>query len=261
MTHTALITGGSSGIGFELAKCFAWDGYRLFLVALEADELARAQSELHQISGQEVFILQKDLSVLGAAEEVYDFTRSNGLTIDVLVNNAGFGSHGYFSETSLEHEQKMLLLNNVALMTLTKLFLHEMQTRNRGHILNISSTAGLQPSPAFAAYGASKQFVHNFSMALNYELKVQKSGIKVTVICPPATRTPFGKRANMENHPVFSNILTMNPDQVALATYHAMQAGRARLILPSWSAWIQTGLYRLLPLRAIMGLVHQGLKK
>lgn len=258
---TALITGGSSGIGLELAKRFAQDNYRLILVALEEDELEAAKNLLSPLSNQPILIYQKDLSQADAAQEVYRFVTERGIFLDVLVNNAGVGSYGYFSQTSLEHEQNMLMLNNFAVMSLTKLFLHDMQARDDGHILNISSIAGLQPTPTFATYGASKQFVHNLSMALNHELRLQDSRIKVTVVCPPATRTNFGKRANMHNHRVFQDIMTMNADQVAAAAYRGMQAGRARVILPSWSAWIQTGLYRLLSLRMIMRLVYWGMRE
>lgn len=261
MTKTVLITGGSSGIGFELSKRFAQDGYRLLLIALEQDELEHAKASLEEAYGVEVLILQKDLSRLEAAQEIYSFAFEKNLPIDVLVNNAGFGSYGFLNETGLEHEQRMLMVNNMAVLSLTKLFLHEMTARNAGKILNIASIAGLQPTPSFAAYGATKQFVHNLSMALNHELRLQHSNITVTVVCPPATRTNFGRRANMANHRVFDDILTMEAEEVAAAAYRAMQNGRARLILPRWSAWVQTGLYRILPLRAIMRMVYWGMRE
>lgn len=189
MIRTALITGSSSGIGLELAKIHASRGENLVLVARSADKLAELKSELVRSYGTEVFIIARDLSEYGAAEDVYQETADHNIRIDYLINNAGFGDFGLFAESNWEKQEKMISLNVTALTHLTRLFLPGMIKRGAGRILNVASTAAFQPGPTMSVYFASKAYVLSFSEALNNELK--NSGITVTVLCPGSTDTPF----------------------------------------------------------------------
>ncbi len=256
--QTVLITGGSSGIGWELAKLFAADGYQIVIVSLRKEELEYAKEELSRQFGVLVAILQKDLSMPDSARQVYEFVCQQNLHVDILVNNAGFGSFGAFQETSLDHEYKMLLLNCGATMALTKFFYPRMVEKGQGKILNIASTVGLQPTPNMAAYSGSKAFIKYFSLALSDEAK--KNGVTVTTVYPYATRTNFDQAANMTGHRLFENPFTQEPDTVAKAAYKAMLKGKLQVFLPRGS-WLVFGfLYRFLTQRGKMRLVKWGMR-
>ncbi|MGL5075792.1 MAG: SDR family NAD(P)-dependent oxidoreductase, partial [Waterburya sp.] len=166
MNTTALITGASSGIGYELAKLFAGDRCNLVLVARSESKLKEIASELTEKFGISVKVIAKDLAVPTSPEEIRQELQTAGITIDVLVNNAGYATYGLFAETELESELKMMQLNMVNLTHLTKLLLPGMLERRAGKILNIASTAAFQPGPLMAVYYASKAYVLSFSEAL-----------------------------------------------------------------------------------------------
>jgi short-subunit dehydrogenase len=188
--ETVLITGASSGIGLELARCFAADGSRLVLVARNKDALDALAEELRQKNKIEVIILPADLSLPEAPRQIFDTLAARKVAVDVLVNNAGFGLHGKFLEMPLARQLEIIKVNVNALVELTGLFLPEMRQRRAGGILNVGSVAGFVPGPNLAIYYASKAFVQSFSEALASEL--ESTGVSVTVLCPGPTETNFG---------------------------------------------------------------------
>src|SRR5277367_149242 len=191
---TALITGASFGIGLELARIFAREGYSLVLVARTADRLRQLASELEKNHGTRSLILAVDLTDPGASAYVLDQTTRADLQVDVLVNNAGFGQYGLFAENDLEECLRQIQLNITTLTHLTRLYLPAMIERKTGGILNVASTAAFQPGPLMAVYFATKAYVLHFSEALANEL--HGKGVTVSCLCPGPTATEFQERAN-----------------------------------------------------------------
>ncbi|HEV2327651.1 MAG TPA: SDR family oxidoreductase, partial [Verrucomicrobiae bacterium] len=188
--ETVLITGGSSGIGLELAKCFAADGCRLVLVARNAPALEQVSSTLKDQFKVETIVLPADLSRGDAPKQIFDNLANRGISVDVLINNAGFGLHGDFVELPLQRQLEIIKVNVMALTELTGLFLPEMVRKRSGGILNVGSVAGFVPGPNLAVYYATKAFVQSFSEALAEELT--GIGVSVTVLCPGPTESNFG---------------------------------------------------------------------
>src|ERR1700722_714174 len=176
--ETVLITGASSGIGLELAKCFAADGSKLILVARNQDALEKLAEELRQKNKIETVVLMADLSQPLASRQIFDKLTALKISVDVLVNNAGFGLHGEFLELPLDRQLEIIKVNVAALTELTGLFLPGMVQRRNGGILNVGSVAGFVPGPRLAVYYASKAFVQSFSEALAEELN--GTGVSVT---------------------------------------------------------------------------------
>ena len=193
--ETVLITGASTGIGYELAKLFAKAGDRLILVARSTDKLNRLAEEVKREHNATVKVITKDLSNPHAPWEIYSELQNEGITVDILVNNAGFGVWGFFKDTELARELEMLQLNIVSLTHLTKLFLKGMLERKRGKIMNVASTAAFQPGPLMAVYYASKAYVLSFSEAISNELK--GTGVTVSCLCPGHTETEFQSTAKI----------------------------------------------------------------
>lgn len=226
---TVLITGASSGIGLELARLFAHDGYDLVLVARSLDKLDRLGAELAQRHGIRSHSVGADLAAPDAPGAIVETLRQTAVRVDVLVNNAGYGIYGPFATTDLRSELDLLQVNIVALTHLTKLLVPEMLARGAGRILNVASTAGFQPSPFLAVYAASKAYVLSFSEALGEELA--GTGVTVTTLCPGPTVTGFQARAGMEGVRLFRGPLLMDAAPVARAGYEGLMRGR-RLVVP-----------------------------
>lgn len=186
---TVLITGASSGIGMELAKIFASKGNDLVLIARSFHKLENLKNEIGQRDKVAVTIIEKDLSGINAAAEVFNETQSKNISVDYLVNNAGLGEYGLFAETDWQKELQMIEVNILALTHLTKLFLPQMLKNNSGKILNVASTAAFQPGPQMAVYYASKAYVLHFSEAVNYELR--NTNITITALCPVERKAVF----------------------------------------------------------------------
>ena len=200
----ALVTGASGGMGLEFARLLAKDNYNLLLIARSENKLKSIASELEIQYAIKVLIQAKDLSHPSAADEIFEFTRQNNLIVDVLINNAGFGNFGFFTETAIQKEIEMIDLNIKALTMMTKLFVKEMVARGKGKILNIASTAAFQPGPLMAVYYASKAYVLSFSEALSNEL--QGTGVTVTTLCPGPTQTGFEKAASLQESGLFKTM-------------------------------------------------------
>ena len=225
-TETVLITGASSGIGLELARLFAADKSNLVLVARSQDKLETLAQELRR-DGVQVLVLPKDLTDPAAPQEIFDHLTSQGIAVDVVVNNAGFGAIGSVADLPVERQLDMIQVNVTALTHLTRLFLPGMIERGRGGILNVGSTAGFQPGPNMAVYYATKAFVLSFTEALAEELV--GSGIKVTCLAPGATATGFGADSGMES-PSCSGSGTMDAKTVAQVGYRGFRRGKVIVI-------------------------------
>ncbi|WP_378734507.1 SDR family NAD(P)-dependent oxidoreductase [Nocardia brasiliensis] len=186
---TALVTGASSGIGAEFAAALAARGDDLVLVARSLSRLEDLAAQLRQRHGIRVEVIGQDLTMPDAATQVVNELAARQLSVDLLINNAGFGSAGRFEDLDADREQAQLMINVVALAGLTRRLLPDMLERGGGEIINVASTAGLQPAPYFATYASGKAFVLNFSLALWSEYHGR--GIKVLAVCPGPTETPF----------------------------------------------------------------------
>lgn len=222
----ALITGATSGIGYELAKLFAKDKYNLVIVARDEAELARTADEL-QGEGIQVRTIAKDLFERTSAKEIYDEVKSNGIHVDVLVNDAGQGYYGKFEETELDKEIDIIELNIISSISLTKLFLKDMLARKEGKILNVGSIAGEAPGPYQSVYHGTKAFINSWSAAIRNELK--DSNITVTVLLPGATDTDFFNKADMQDSKILDSKLS-NPEDVAKDGYEALMSGDDKVI-------------------------------
>jgi len=227
---TALITGASSGIGLELAHLFAFDGYRLVLVARNRTALRSLADELHSRYSAEVWISPKDLAHPSSPAELYQELQESSVVLDVLVNNAGFGARGSFAEVDWEQEAQMLQVNVVALTHLTKLFLPQIRARE-GKLLNVASTAAFLPGPYMSVYYASKAFVLSFTEAVAEEL--EGTGATVTCLCPGPVKTNFQKRANIAETGLLNGPLLVDVREVARAAYDGMKQGK-RIVIPGW---------------------------
>ncbi|MCC3153086.1 SDR family NAD(P)-dependent oxidoreductase [Hymenobacter sp. BT770] len=232
--QTALITGASSGIGFELARCFARDDFRVVLVARHLDELKEAARLLHQeFEGVDIVLLPFDLSLPDSPTKLYAETTARGLQIDALVNDAGFGETGYFSDTDMATELSMIQVNVAALVHLTKLYLRDMLARNAGRILQLGAISSFTPSPCQAVYAATKAFVLSFTEAVQHELKQQKTAVTMTLLCPPNTDTNFFHVAHADNTRAARH--TVSARAVAEEGYDVLMEGGARS-LPTMAA-------------------------
>jgi short-subunit dehydrogenase len=220
--RTVLVTGATSGIGLELAKLFARDGFEMVIVARHQPDLLTTADELRELGAKEVTTIAKDLSRAGAAAEVYEETSKKNFRVEVLVNDAGVGEFGPFAETDLEKELNIIQLNIASLVQLTKLFLRDMLELGGGRILQLSSVAAYQPTPKLAVYAATKAFVHSFSDSLGEELK--DTGVTVTALIPNATDTDFFRKAGME-HTRAAQEGPEDPAAVAKVGYEALMKG------------------------------------
>ena len=227
MKQTALITGASGGIGLALAEVFASNQYSLILVARSEDKLQDLSQELSSKYGVQATVFSHDLTDKDAPQRLFDQAQQNNLSVDVLVNNAGYGDYGEFASSDWEKLQGMILLNVLATTHLTRLFLPAMVSRGAGKILNVSSTAAFQPGPMMAVYFATKAYVLSFSEAIAAE--TENAGITVSTLCPGPTQSGFIGRANMDkaalaNSATESKLPTAA--EVAEFGYDALQKGQ-----------------------------------
>ncbi len=244
MKKTALITGASSGIGYELAKLFARDGCDLVLVARSESKLVLLANELksqHRIS---VKVLPKDLSLPGAPEEILAQLKNESIEVETLVNNAGVGTYGPFAEQQTAALLKMIQLNLVSLTHLTRLLLPAMVEKRKGRILNVASTAAFQPGPLMAVYYATKAYVLFFSEAIRNELR--GTGVTVTALCPGPTRTGFQSAAGLGDSMLSRIGFRQEPGPVAEAGIRGLMRGQG-IVVPGLSNKILYFLVRLVP--------------
>jgi short-subunit dehydrogenase len=227
----ALVTGASSGIGLELARCFARDGHRLLLVAEEEAPLQEAAEMLRQAGSPWVETVAVDLARPDGPDEVRAAAENIGALPDFLVNNAGIGVHGDFArETPWADELRLIQLNVIAMVRLTKLFAGDMVARGSGRILTTSSVAAIAPSPLQSVYSASKAFDYAFAEGIANELA--HTGVTVTALLPDATETDFFARAGMEDTKL-GQASKADPADIAKAGYDAMMKGKDHVIARS----------------------------
>ena len=253
MSKTALITGASGGIGYELALLLARDGFDCILVARSRDKLDELAARLESEFRVKTLVVARDLSKPTAVDEIYEEVSAASMSIDLLVNNAGFPVYGRFVDTDWQTELDMLQVNVVALTALTKLFVRGMVERRNGRILNLASTAAFVPGPLMAVYYASKAYVLSFSQALANEL--QGTGVTVTALAPGPTRTGFQKRGVMEDSRLVRGQIA-DAKSVAAAGYHGMMRGKT-IVIPGFSNKLIPWVARVSPRGAVTRVVRR----
>lgn len=239
----ALITGASSGIGREIAYLLAKENYDLILVARREDLLRDIQIDL-SLLGVDVLIKVLDLGVLDNSYILFDSIKD--LDVKLLVNNAGFGNIGLFSKTDINTDLNIIDLNIKSLHLLTKLYIKQFQS---GLIVNISSMAGLLPTPLHATYSASKSYVYYLSRAINYELKREKRDMKLLTVIPGPVKTEFNSVANAKNS------RGMNANRCAISIINGIKRKRA-LIIPGFKMKLLFLIIRFIPTRWLMSMAY-----
>lgn len=224
----ALITGATSGFGYELAKLFAKDSYNLVLVARSTSRLQEITNELKEQYAIEATPIAADLFQPTAAKEIYDKVTSLGIVVNILVNDAGQGEWGEFTKIDLQRSLDIIQLNIASVVALTKYFLTDMVTRGEGKILQLGSEAGKAPMPLLSVYAATKAFIISFSVALSNEVK--DSGVTVTVLLPGAADTDFFHKAHAEDTVTYREETLQTPEEVAKDGYEALMSGESKVI-------------------------------
>ncbi|NOX36683.1 MAG: SDR family oxidoreductase [Calditrichaeota bacterium] len=247
-THNpvALVTGATTGIGYELSKLLAADGYSLILVARNSNLLQQRQKELEADYGISVQPIALDLARPDAVKVLTDRLKDRLSDIEILINNAGFGKLGAFWETDPETVVDMIQVNVTALVALTRAILPYMLQQGKGSILNVASTAAFSPGPYMAVYYASKAFVVSFSEALADELR--GTGVTVTTLCPGPTRTEFQIRAGQDPQKPFPILPMMSAGAVARVAYRSLKRGQ-RMVIPGLMNRLSVLSSRLMPRR------------
>ena len=227
MKEVAIITGASGGIGYEIALLFAKRKIDVLIVARNKQKLNDIKLEIEQQFKINVYCVATDLSISDGLVDIDNCVKSNNLSVTYLVNNAGFGDYGFFTERSMEKYSEMLGLNVFSLTELTYYYAKQMIKNGKGKILNVASTAGIQPDPYFAVYGASKAYVISLTEAIHKEF--EKSGVTATVLSPGATKTEFMERADMNNAKLYDSGV-MSAKEVAEVGFKGMMKGKLHVI-------------------------------
>ncbi len=244
--QTALITGASSGIGAAFARELAAREYNLVLVARSEAKLQQLVTELEPSHGVQIQVIVQDLTQPDAAGQIYAAIAELGLTLDLLVNNAGCGDYGEFAQRSFQQQSDIVKLNVLAVVEMTHLFLPQMQQRQSGGIINVGSLAGFQPIPYLAVYSASKAFILRFSEALWAENKSR--GVQIMALCPGPTQTNFFAAANMEhNAKLMAAQSYEDPREVVRLGLKALAEGRSHLVTGGWQNHLLVNASRLAP--------------
>ena len=253
----ALITGASSGLGVDFAHELAAQGYHLVLIARRAERMAALAREISTSHPVRCNVMARDLSQPGMAASIKQELGNEGIAIDVLINNAGFGIYGEFVEESFQKMSEMLQLNITALSELTHLFAADMVKRKRGHIMLVASVVAYQASPNYAAYAATKAYVLSLGEALHEELKPH--GVTVTVLSPGATATEFFDVSGQGSSPL-KRAFMMPSRPVVQAGLEAMQQGKASVV-SGWKNKLMTFSTRLVPRSWQRRIAHHVLRK
>jgi short-subunit dehydrogenase len=252
--NTSLITGASSGIGAAFARKLAARGRNVLLVARSEDKLITLCNELGRVSGIRAQYFALDLLQPEAPAQLFEETQKRELVIDMLVNNAGFGSMGDFLNLDLERELEMIDLNVKSLVALTHWFLRPMRQRKQGTIINVASTAGFQPVPYMSTYAATKAFVLSFSEALWEENR--EHGVHVMALCPGVTDTNFFAASKMDRPPMRT---IETPEEVVETALRGMGRGKASVI-SGWTNWFAIGAERLVPRSVVTKIAGKALR-
>ncbi|MBE9117524.1 SDR family oxidoreductase [Lusitaniella coriacea LEGE 07157] len=253
MQETVLITGASSGIGRELAKVFGKKQYNLVLVSRNEAKLNSLKTELETQENIQVIVIAKDLSKSNTATEIFEKLTKKNIIIDILINNAGFGEYGLFTDTNWQKEEQMIWVNILALTHLTKLFLPGMIARKTGKILNLASTAAFQPGPLMAVYYATKAYVLSFSCAIANEL--ENTGVTVTVLCPGPTASEFQAISGMGQSKIIQGKKLPTSADVAQFGYDVLQHGRT-VAIHGFTNKLLTFFAQLMPRKPVTQFVR-----
>lgn len=252
--NATLITGSSSGIGAAFARKLATLGRNVLLVARSEDKLINLCNELGRLSGVRAQYLVLDLGEPDAGARLFEETKKRQLDIDMLINNAGFGSMGHFVRLDLANELKMVDLNVRTLVELTHRFLVPMRERGQGTIINVASTAGFQPVPFMANYAATKAFVLSFSEALWEENR--SHGIHVMALCPGVTETNFFEASRMDRPPMRT---VQTAEQVVDAALRGL-ARRKSSVITGWTNFLMVETERIVPRSMVIKLTGKALR-
>lgn len=245
----ALVTGASSGIGRDMARYLSHKGYDIILVARDRKGLEKVASELIT----KVTIIDMDLQIIDNCKKLYETVKNED--IDILINNAGFGTFGRFIDTDLTKELDMVDLNVKALHTLTKLFLKDMKKKNRGYILNVASSAAFEPGPLMATYYATKAYVLRLTTAIYEELRRDNSKVVISVLCPGPVTTNFNKVANVE-----FELKSLPSDFVAEYALNKMFKQKL-IIIPGFYMRVVYFFTRLMPTKLILRFAYNIQRK
>jgi uncharacterized protein len=251
---TALITGASSGIGLEFARSIAADKNNVVLVARNEAKLQELATELRTTFNITVKVIAADLSKMDEVQKVYDICKVENITIDYLVNNAGFGDFGFFVESDWSKLEQMIDLNIKSLTKMCRLFIPDMVSKKAGKILNVASTASFQPGPTMAVYYATKSYVLFFSEAIYNEL--QGTGVSVTCLCPGATESGFQKAAALEESKLVKGKKLPTSKEVAAFGYKAMLQNKMTVIHGLMNTLMATSV-RFTPRKLVLWMVRQ----
>ncbi|WP_298155930.1 SDR family oxidoreductase [Flavobacterium sp.] len=243
MKETVLITGATSGIGREMARMLAAQQFNLILVARNGEKLAVQKKEFENSFGIQVTVYALDLSVQDNAYLLFEKVRDADIAVDMLVNNAGIGNYGAFTETSLKQELMMIDLNISAVVILTKLFGREMAKRRSGKIMNVASLLSFLPFPYYSVYSATKSFVLAFTETVAAEM--EKSGVTVTALCPGPVDTPFQTKEMLETNAYKAN-KPVSAAYVAKKGVALLLDGKGKKI-PGFNNWFISNLPRITP--------------
>lgn len=246
----ALVTGASAGIGVALARELARHGAKLILTARRKERLESLAAELTK-TGTEVRIVAADLNDPAAPQQIYEATEGAGLTVDILINNAGLGQYGAFHASPIEQELSEIRVNCEAMVHLTRLFVSRMVERRRGWVMILASTASFQPVPYLNTYAATKAFDRFFSLGLAAE--VARFGVKVTALCPGPTESEFFEVARSES---FMPGKRQTAEEVSRLALIALAKGK-RTIIPYFAGRFTAGLVRLLPVNFVANRIEQ----
>ncbi|MCC5646958.1 SDR family oxidoreductase [Nostoc sp. CHAB 5824] len=255
---TALITGASSGIGKAFAQELAARKTNLVLVARSEEKLSQLAKQLQEQHKIQVDVIVKDLTEPNAASAVFDATKVKGLTIDLLINNAGFGYYGDFAEADGEKQVKIVQLNILALVDLTHKFLPLMRQRRSGSIINVSSITAFQPIPYLSVYAASKAFILSFSEALWAENS--QYGVRILVTCPGPIETNFFAEANFPPALASSTDKVYSCEKVVWESLEALEKGYPTVISSDTTTQIRSKLSRLVPRKLLLNMLAKHFK-
>ena len=258
---TALITGASSGIGETFARELAAKKTNLILVARSQDKLEQLATELNNQHGIETEVIVQDLIQPAAGQTVFDAVQSKGLTVDLLINNAGFGDYGAFSDRPLDKQIAMTQLNITAVVELTGLFLPQMQQRGDGAIINVSSIAGFQPIPYMSVYAATKAFILNYTEALWAENKDKGNNVRILAVCPGPTKSEFYNRADFPDSATGLNGATMaSAEKVVRESLQALEKNQSTVVAGGFANQIIVNLPRFVPRDLLVSAVGKQFK-
>lgn len=251
--QTALVTGASAGIGVDLAECFAQDGYDLILTARTESALREVADRLSKTYAITATPIAADLAAIGGGAKLAEAITQRGLSVDVVVNNAGYGQAGAFNGSDAAGQLGMIDLNDRALVELTHIYWPSMLAKRRGGVLNVASTAAFQPGPLMAIYYASKAFVLSFSEALWEEAR--GTGVKVSCLCPGPTVSKFRERAGTGKTRLSKAGTPMPSMSVARMGYDAWQRNK-RVEITGTRNWVGASLGRFLPRTTLLRIVR-----